>query len=97
MDSEDRLHSAQVEGARAGILLNDETFINAKNSVREELIRVWTVTKSPEEREKCWQAVNLLDRLAATLSATHANGKIAAKEVHNLVAMQERKKRFGIL
>lgn len=92
---DDKLHKAQTDGMRAGLLLNDETFTSAKNSVREELIRLWTVTKSPEEREKCWQAVNLLDRVMTVLATTHANGKIAAAEVKSLVEAEQRRKMFG--
>jgi CRISPR/Cas system-associated protein Csm6 len=93
----DKLLKSRMDGARADSLLKNEAFVSATESVRNELIRLWQQSKTPEERERVWQSVNLLEKLMMALIATNDNGKLAEAELKTLIEGQERRKRFGIL
>jgi Arc/MetJ-type ribon-helix-helix transcriptional regulator len=95
--NDDKLLKARTDGARADSLLKNEAFVSATESVRNELIRLWQQSKTPDERERVWQSVNLLEKLMMALVVTHDSGKLAEVDLKNLIEGQERKKRFGII
>jgi hypothetical protein len=83
--SEDRLERAISRAARAKAILNDEIVQEAFGKLDAELVALWRRTADPIERERAWQAVNLLDKLKANIEAVITNGKLAQAELDQLL------------
>ena len=85
--NENKLHSDAYRGSRAKALLDDELLSEAFKAVHAGLIETWTECDKPEERERIWVAVGLLDKIKSALIVAVADGKVAQ---HQLDAMAAR-------
>jgi len=75
-------------------LLENEAFKDATGALAEQLMDRWRVSSDPVERERIWLSVNLLDQIKAKLAIAANNGKLAKKELDELVT--GRRSRFGL-
>lgn len=83
--SEDRLLKARTLGYQAKNLLNDEAFASAIESVKAEIIKLWTVSKLPEERERAWLTLQLTEKISDAIVLTYNNGKLANVELEDTI------------
>ena len=95
--SEDKLLKARVLGDQAKNLMNDEAFTQSVEAVKAEIIKLWTSSKSPEERERAWQALHLAEKITDAIATTYNNGKLANIELEEIIAVRERRKIFGVI
>jgi hypothetical protein len=76
-------------------LLENEAFKDATSALAEQLMDRWRVSSDPNERERIWLSVNLLDQIKAKLAIVANNGKLAKKELDEITA--GRRPRFGLV
>lgn len=97
--NEDRLLKARVDGSRAQSLLNDEmlqqAFTELKRAYADKLLAT-SIEQGPA-RETLYQAHRLVGEVEKHLQWALNNGKLAQRELDDLIATGERKKRFGII
>lgn len=86
--SDDKLYDAASKGAHAQQFLEDDTFRNAFETMKAGLISRWqdSAALTPEDRERLWLCVTLLDKLKATIANVVSNGRVAQAEIDMLVA-----------
>jgi len=82
-------------GLQAAQLLENEAFRDATGALAEQLMDRWRVSSDPNERERIWLSVNLLDQIKAKLVIVVNNGKLAKKELDELTT--GRRPRFGLV
>jgi hypothetical protein len=58
-----------VRAARVRVLLADRDVQTAWAEIEADLTREWRLSRSPEERENIWRAVNIMDRLQVYLTS----------------------------
>jgi hypothetical protein len=97
--SEDKLLKARVDGSRARDLLSDELLQGAlaelKRAYAEKLLA--TSVSQSAEREILYQAHRIVGEFENHLRQVLDSGKLADAELNNLITIQERKKRFGLI
>ena len=76
-------------------MLENEAFKDATGALAEQLMDRWRVSNDAVERERIWLSVNLLDQIKAKLAIVANNGKLAKKELDELVT--GRRPRFGLV
>ena len=82
-------------GLRAAQLLENEAFKEATGALAEQLMDRWRVSSDPNERERIWLSVSLLDQIKTKLAIVANNGKLAKRELDEISA--GRRARFGII
>lgn len=97
--SDDRLRDAITRATQAQGLLGDETLQGAFRALDEAYSAAWRTTTIDQvaEREKLFLAINVVGKVRDHLTSIINNGKLAQAELNELIAVAERKKRFGIL
>lgn len=97
--TDDKLLEARSRASRAKTLLEDELLSEGFDNLEARYIEAWRLTAPSDEkaREKLYIAVNVIGKLREHLAAIVSNGKIADRELEDLIRDQERKKRFGII
>lgn len=93
--TQDRVQMTINRGHRAAQLLESEAFNDATTTLAEQLMDRWRVSNDPNERERIWLSVNLLDQIKAKLTIVANNGKLAKKELDEITA--GRRARFGLV
>jgi hypothetical protein len=92
--SDDKLLNDRTEGARALILLQNEQFANAvetvKKSYAEKLFA--TPVDQPQQREILYNAYRIIPEVIAQLQYMIDNGKLADAELNRLIRLNETKK-----
>lgn len=85
---EQRLYS----GDRAREVLENEAFINAFDSIEQEIINQWkqAPARDAEGREKLWAYLHLLSKLKAQLTQTLETGKLAMLELEHQRSIKQR-------
>jgi hypothetical protein len=58
-----------VRAARVRVLLADRDVQTAWAEIEADLTREWRSSRTPDERENIWRAVNILDRLKVYLTS----------------------------
>lgn len=92
---EDKVQATINRGLRAAQLLESEAFRDATSALAEQLMDRWRVSVDPNERERIWLSVSLLDQIKAKLAIVANNGKLAKKELDELTT--GRRPRFGLV
>lgn len=87
--NDDKIQSAISRKARAEALLRDELLIEAWAKVDKEYIDLWKRTADPVQRERCWMATQIAERVQAVLRAVIMDGKIAEVDLASLIAAKE--------
>lgn len=58
-------------------LLDDPSVKDALAAIEADLVNEWRNSRTPEERENCWLAINIKDRLLTYL-ASYASSDLTA-------------------
>lgn len=95
----DQLREDVERAVRAKVLLEDPLLIEAFDTLRKTYIEAWETTKAREtdERERLWQALQIVGLAETHLRSVLSSGEVAQKEIDNLERMGERRKVFGIV
>jgi hypothetical protein len=90
MTDEDKTQLAISRGARAKALLGDDLLTEAFTTLEAEYLKAWRATgvKQMEERERFWQAIQLLGLVRDHLGFVVGDGKIAQAELDRLKGMK---------
>jgi hypothetical protein len=85
--SEDKLQAAVSRGARARALLENELLREAFEKLEDDYIAAWKTWPAADTagRERLWQAVNVLGKVRDHLARIVADGKLAQRELSDLV------------
>lgn len=90
------LNADLARQARAQALMENDLLQEAFGRLEERYLDEWRVSqfRDTDARERLWQAVNVLRKVKDHLGKIVADGKLAQREIDQLV---ERRKRFGIV
>lgn len=88
--NEQKLGSDVYRAQRAKTLLDDELLNEAFKSLQVGLIETWKTCELPEQRDRIWVSVNVLDQIKATLITAVANGKVAQHQIDAIAARETR-------
>ena len=58
-----------IRAARVRVLLADRDVQTAWAEIEADLTREWRSSRTPEERENIWRAINIMDRLKTYLTS----------------------------
>ena len=97
--SDDKLLEQRNRAARAEALVNDELLSEGLDNLEAAYIQAWRLT-SPENqmaREKLYLAVNVVGKIKQHLQTVITDGKLADAELKELIEVQERRKKFGLI
>jgi hypothetical protein len=97
--SEDRLSRVAAAGIRAHALLEDEMLQDAFKILEERYLQAWRATAIDDvaARETLFKAIHVIGKVRDHLGSVLGNGRLAERELRELVELAERKRRFGIL
>lgn len=97
--SDDKLLEARNRAARAETLVNDELLVEGFAELEAAYIQAWRLTKPGEDlaREKLYLAVNVIGKIKQHLQTVIVDGKLADAELKELIEVQERRKKFGLI
>lgn len=84
-------------GERAHALMTDPLMVEAYEAVETALIDRWRACPDQAERERIWLSQALLRKLWGHLEHVVATGKIAEKDLDDLLAEERRRKRFRLV
>ncbi len=86
MLDEIKLGQAQHRGIRAEELLNNSLLQETFTYLESTYLKAWRSTKSLQtvEREKLWQAIQILGIIQEHLKSHVTNGRIAAEDLRRL-------------
>lgn len=95
---EDKLSDAISRGARAERLVNDPLLQEAFDALERDYVRGWrdTGARDTDARERLWQALHIIAKVRAHLTAAVNNGKLAQREL-DAFAREGRKRFFGVV
>ncbi len=88
-----KLGQAQHRGVRAEELLNNSLLQEAFQYLEQRYLGAWRSTKALQtvEREKLWQAIQILGIIHEHLKSHVTNGRIAAADLRRLSEEHERR------
>jgi hypothetical protein len=86
-EAEDKLAAAIERGARARALLDNELLQDAFKTLEDDYTAAWKTWPAADTagRERLWQAVNVLGKVRDHLARVVADGRLAQREVNDLV------------
>jgi hypothetical protein len=81
--NERKLQDSVARGARADLLLNDELLKEAFAQIERDYIDVWrrSSPRDTDDRERLWQAVNIVGKVRDHLVKVVNDGKFAQREL----------------
>jgi hypothetical protein len=87
----DKLAAAIERGARARALLDNELLRGAFKTLEDDYTAAWKTWPAADTagRERLWQAVNVLGKVRDHLGRVVADGKLARRELNDLVHKQQ--------
>ena len=97
--SDDRLRDATSRAQWASELLQNELLKEAFETLQADYLKLWQHTKPSDVdgREKIFIAWHVVGKVQEHLHRVIDSGKLAQKELEELIMKQERTKRFGII
>src|SRR5437899_1315445 len=95
--SDDRLRDATSRAVWAKELLQNELLVEAFQALQDDYMKLWKHTKPSDidGRETIFKAWHVVGKVQEHLQRVLENGKLAQMELDELIATQERKKRFS--
>lgn len=84
--SEDKLRKDILKASQAHSILSNEAFTNGIEQIRQGLVTKWMASSDTADRDRCWMAVNLLEKVEGALTIAVMNGKLAQAEIDAIVA-----------
>lgn len=91
LNDEEKQRSAMARARKANELLANEAFSSVIEGMKTEVFKKWQSTTDSAERDRCWVAVNLIDRIVDGLGAAVQNGKFASAALEKILAEKARK------
>jgi FMN-dependent NADH-azoreductase len=84
--SDDKLHDRLTRAARAQEIVESDLFKEATQTIERDLIAAWKLTplRNTEDRERLWQAVQLIGKMSEFFLAAISDGKIAKRQLDEL-------------
>jgi hypothetical protein len=81
-------------GIRAAEVLQNETYIQAYESIKQEIMTKWqqSPARDTEGRETLYLMLGLLEKVQATMQATMENGKVASQKLEYKKSLVQRGK-----
>lgn len=73
-------------GQKAKELLANETFSAAFGSVEAVFVERWKVSTDAAERDRCWMAINIAEKVRLALATFMNNGKIAQADLDRIMS-----------
>ena len=97
--SDDKLLEQRNRAARAEALVNDELLTEGLDNLETAYIQAWRLTAPDNQiaREKLYLAVNVVGKIKQHLQTVIMDGKLADAELKELIDVQERRKKFGLI
>ena len=97
--SDDKLHDALSRAAQARDLLSHELLSEAFKTLEASYSDAWRTSSvdQVDAREKLFLAINIVGKVRDHLLSVLNNGKLAKRELDELIATAERRKKFGII
>jgi len=97
--SDDKLLEQRNRAARAEALVNDELLTEGFENLEAAYIRAWKLTEPGDQlaREKLYLAANVIGKIKQHLQTVIVDGKLADAELKELIDVQERRKKFGLI
>ena len=97
--SDDKLLEQRNRAARAEALVNDELLTEGLDNLEASYIQAWRLTAPDNQiaREKLYLAVNVVGKIKQHLQTVIMDGKLADAELKELIDVQERRKKFGLI
>lgn len=91
---DDKLHKKIASGRKAQAMisggpLEPVAFKDAVEMLKTELMKAWSGSKSTEDRERIWISVNLLERVADTLTLVASNGRVAEADLDRIISSKK--------
>jgi len=88
-----------ARGRQAASLLDDEILKGAFAELEQSYLAAWRATTidNVAGREKLFLAVNIVGKVRDHLQRVVNDGKLADRELKEIIETAERKKRFGII
>ena len=85
--SEDKLQAAVSRAGRAQALLENELLQEAFKKLEDDYVAAWKTWPAVDSagHERLWQAVNVLGKVRDHLTRIVADGKLAQRELSDLV------------
>ncbi len=95
----DKLHEAMLRAQRAQQLMDDELMVEAFAALENEYISCWKATpvRDTDARERLWQQLRNLSLLKDHFEKIIGNGKLAQKQLDDIVNLGERRKILGVV
>lgn len=96
MTDEHKLIRDSARASQAQAILDNELIKEAFNELESAYIATWRASKIDDAvgREKLFLAINVVGKVRDHLQAIVMNGKLAERELAELTAAAERKKRY---
>jgi hypothetical protein len=84
------LTKAEVKGARAKALLEDETLSACFDELKNEYLDYWAKThiKDTDGRERLFQAFQIVGKVKEHLHKIAANGRLATRDLSNIKTLK---------
>jgi hypothetical protein len=85
--TEDKLQTSISRGARAEALIKNELLQEAFKKLEDDYVAAWKTWPAADAagRERLWQAVNVLGKVKDHLARVVADGKLAQRQLGELV------------
>ena len=92
--SEDKLATAMSRGAQAEALLRSDLLQERFSTLEHDYIEAWKTSpaRDNEGREKLFLAINVVGKVRDHLGRVAADGRLAQRNLDELVAAQKQKK-----
>lgn len=85
LNDEEKQRKAIHKARKANELLSNEAFSAVVEEMKAAMFKKWQGTTDPAERDRCWVAVNLVDKIVDGLGVAVQNGKFAAAALGDIL------------
>ena len=77
MDDEQRQIKDAERASAAQQLMNNPLLLEAFSIVEKEIFETWKRASKPEDRDRLWQSIGIIERVKVILGNAIANGTVA--------------------
>lgn len=83
--SDDKLRDSINRASRAREIVESELFKEASAVIERDLISAWKLTRDTDARERLWQGVQMIGKMAEFFRSAIDDGKIAKSRLDELI------------
>lgn len=91
LNDEEKQRKSMARARKANELLQNEAFAGVVEQMKTEIYKKWQSTTDLSERDRCWVAVNLIDKLVDGLGKAVNDGKFATAALDKILTDKARK------